>query len=566
MKLKFLISFLLAASILIIFRQSFAKNIKETDIQKYNGLIRVGISTNDFGSREYKEISFTSFGSLRAEDKGSGDKILETNPNDILKITIDNYAFNIYKNDKKIAENYKGSILIKPESNYFTQIIGLTRKGTPAAYRGVFEVAQTPFYSNTENKTGKFSVINVLPVEEYLRGVVPNELPVSFGLEALKAQAVAARNYAIRPRTKSNPLFDVCDSVQSQVYFGANTEKPLSDQAIKETEGLLALYDGETILALYSSTAGGYTESYENAFSEAGSEKFPANPRPYLKGKPDIEGMPDLSNEENAKRFYTSSPSSFDVNSGYYRWTKSWTEEDLRKELNQNLSKYANSSLITPSFVKGTDIGKIKKVEAASRGVSGKIIELLITAENGTWSIKKELLIRRIMTNKGKALPSANVVFNNYTDKDGNLIQLNAFGGGFGHGVGMSQYGAGFMSKNGYTFDKILQHYYDGISLGTAPFVIDSCATTAPISQRFYSSTGKADLILENEQLLDSFTFEINSKKIKLDRNYLPQGKIRMPLDNFAIKGLNEIVFYPLDGNWGKSIKVRVEVFKSELN
>jgi stage II sporulation protein D len=78
--------------------------------------------------------------------------------------------------------------------------------------------------------------VNVLPLEDYLKGVVPNELPVRFGLEALKAQAVAARNYTIRPRTRVYHNFDVCDSVQCQVYFGANTEHPLSNKAIEETK------------------------------------------------------------------------------------------------------------------------------------------------------------------------------------------------------------------------------------------------------------------------------------------------------------------------------------------
>lgn len=106
----------------------------------------------------------------------------------------------------------------------------------------------------------------MIEVEEYLKGVVPNEMPVSFGLEALKAQSVAARNYVLSPRTKASTNYDVVDSVASQVYFGANTERPLSNQAVAETEGIVALYNWDMIVAQYSSTAGGYTESYSNAF------------------------------------------------------------------------------------------------------------------------------------------------------------------------------------------------------------------------------------------------------------------------------------------------------------
>ena len=107
----------------------------------------------------------------------------------------------------------------------------------------------------------------MIEVEEYLKGVVPNEMPTSFGLEALKAQAVAARNYVLSPRVKASSNYDVVDSVASQVYYGANTEKALSNQAVKETEGLVAIYDWNLILAQYSSTAGGYTESFSNTFS-----------------------------------------------------------------------------------------------------------------------------------------------------------------------------------------------------------------------------------------------------------------------------------------------------------
>lgn len=114
----------------------------------------------------------------------------------------------------------------------------------------------------------------MIEVEEYLKGVVPNEMPVSFGLEALKAQSVAARNYVLSPRTKASSNYDVVDSVASQVYFGANTERPLSNQAVTETEGIVALHNWDMIVAQYSSTAGGYTESYSNAFSDPKPKLF----------------------------------------------------------------------------------------------------------------------------------------------------------------------------------------------------------------------------------------------------------------------------------------------------
>ncbi len=126
-------------------------------------------------------------------------------------------------------------------------------------------------------------------------------MPVSFGLEALKAQSIAARNYVLSPRVKANPNYDVVDSVASQVYFGANTERDLSNRAVDETAGIVATYDWDLILAQYSSTAGGYSESYQNAFSDPYTKKFPATPKPYLKAKPDREEFEPLYSDEAAE-------------------------------------------------------------------------------------------------------------------------------------------------------------------------------------------------------------------------------------------------------------------------
>jgi stage II sporulation protein D len=131
------------------------------------------------------------------------------------------------------------------------------------SYRGVVEV-----FGNARNM---FTVVNELPLEEYLLGVVPNELsPTTFGeLEALKAQAVAARTYILKNMGQYRADgYDICDTDQCQVYFGADTEDPLATRAINETRGVVATYDGRPINALYSSTCGGRTESVENIFEE----------------------------------------------------------------------------------------------------------------------------------------------------------------------------------------------------------------------------------------------------------------------------------------------------------
>src|SRR6266581_8001895 len=133
-------------------------------------------------------------------------------------------------------------------------------------YRGFIEV-----FGNSRNT---FTVVNELPLEEYLLGVVPNELsPTTYGeIEALKAQAVAARTYAVRNMGQSkNEGYDICASDACQVYMGQGSEHPLSTQAVMETRGVIATYRDSPINALYSSTCGGRTEDAENIFDE----KFP---------------------------------------------------------------------------------------------------------------------------------------------------------------------------------------------------------------------------------------------------------------------------------------------------
>ncbi len=521
-----------------------------------DGVIRVGISSNDFSKLDYKEISLFSDGNLRIFDKFFNAKIGEIAPGKIIKFEIKETSFKIYVNDKEFKSCVFGPILVEPTSETPINVVGLKRKGQQAAYRGTFEITRVP------GKKGKFSLVNILPLEDYLKGVVPNELPPYFGMEASKAQAIAARNYAIRPRVKIYPHFDVCDSVKSQVYFGYNTEKPESNTAIEETKGLVALHYGEVIIALYSSAAGGYTENFENAFAEPGGGAFPATPLPYLKGKPDIEGTPVLNDEKAARDFYTTKPAeAFDVNSGYFRWTREWTGEELRRVLNDSFNHYTWCELIEPRPKGGMDIGKIKRVDVISRGVSGKAIAISVKTSKGEWIIKKELFIRRIFKNNGKALPSANLVFNNYTDKDGYLVRLEAFGGGFGHGVGMSQHGASYMSKKGHSFDEILQHYYDSIAIGTWPVYLAAEYITPPIKQEFASPNKKADLLIENCEEVEEFTFKINSKTITLDRKDLKEEKTRISLNKY-LEDVNEIVYYPLKNEEeGRSLRVWVEVF-----
>lgn len=563
-KILFLILILILLPAFIFLLTKSENNSTKAQTQNYSflnedNIIRVGISTNDFSQLEYNNVSITSSGKFYIKDKSSGSIVAVSNGNEIFTVKVKDGKLVIFKDNTILNEQIEGPLGIKSSEGQPIQIVGLKRAGKPAYYRDEIEIIKAP------RKADKFSVVNILSLEDYLKGVVPNEIPVSFGVEAVKAQTIAARNYAIRPRVKPYPQFDICDSVQCQVYFGYNTENPVSNRAIDETKGLFALYGGEVIMALYSSTAGGYTESYANAFSDPAGETFPAKPIPYLTGKPDIEGIPCLDNENSAREFYTSKPESYDCLSSYYRWNKVWSRTELESMLNKNLSKYSGTTLISPKFEKGTDIGTLQRIDVTARGVSGKAMEILIQSSNGKWTIKKELLIRRILENNGKILPSANVIFNNKVDSNGILAEVEAIGGGLGHGVGMSQYGAGFMSKKGFTFDKILQHYYSGIAIGTLPVFIVPGTMTEPIEQEFNSPNGNAYLLVDNSEGFSSLKVNINSKDIVFDKSDLKNGLIRIKLNKHIERGNNKIIYYPPDSEQeGKMLKTWIEIYQNK--
>jgi len=412
---------------------------------------------------------------------------------------------------------------------------GVTRKSKPAIYHGVFEILQNADHSG-------FYLVNNVELQEYLKGVVPNEMPVKFGLEALKAQAVAARNYVLSPRTQAHKEFSVVDSVASQVYYGANTEADIATRAVMETDGIVALYNSEIILALYSSTAGGYTENYSNAFSDNATKMFPSINKPYLVAIPDKEEFGTLYNEEKAREFYSQKVPSYDVESPYYRWQKSWATGELENILKKTLISQSKTGFIMPAFKEGDDLGKIKDIKVMKRGASGKIIELDLMTSRGCYRISKELVIRRVFQKDGVSLPSANAIFTLQYDSYGNVTDIVVNGGGFGHGVGMSQYGAGYMAtKLHQPYYNILRHYYRGISLGTRPVTV----YTNPVKQAFWAPIGRAELVVSGN-FIPQLNVMINGKKydITLNKN-LFQKETKIDISRYIEDGENVIEYLP---------------------
>lgn len=511
-------------------REAAAQNMPSSEV------VRVGIGNQNFGTYQYKEITIFGTGDTQIYD----NRMLIGNypSNQDIKISYTNGMFSIYTPGNMFPDKLKGPVEIT--SNYgLLGVTGLKRAGKQALYHGAFEL--------TPNSNGTFNLVNMIEVEDYLKGVVPNEMPVSFGLEALKAQSVAARNYVLSPRTKSSKNYDVVDSVASQVYFGANTEKALSNQAVKETEGIVAIYDWDLILAQYSSTAGGYTESYSNAFSDPKTKAFPSSEKPYLKARADIIGQTPLNSEKAASEYYKSKPDAYDIRSPYFRWEREWDAQELKKALETTLISQSTTGFVHPAFKKGDKLDDLVELKVIRRGDSGKIIEMEVVTRSQKYKIYKELVVRRLLTKDGKALPSANVVFDNIQDENGNLISVHAYGGGFGHGVGMSQYGAGFMgSEMHLPYEKILQHYYTGITLSTKPIIISTEIGQQSATQNFYSKNKKAKIIVDNKFGVNTLSVDINGVHLNFE---LPKEMLmykrysEIDISKYLKQGRNTITF-----------------------
>ena len=509
----------------------------------YN-IVRVGLTDNKFQNVLKQEVTIYGTSECDICDKETKKIISKIPQNTELNIKNGIVGLDVTLEGK--SATLRDFVVICPRG--VLGVKDLTRKGKPALYHGAFELVQS------EDKKG-FYLINLVEVQEYLKGVVPNEMPVRFGLEALKAQAVAARNYVLTPRTQAYKEFNVVDSVASQVYFGVNTESDLSTQAVMETDGIVALYNNEPILALYSSTAGGYTESYAYAFSDPLTKMFPSIHKPYLSAVPDKSDFPTLEEEDKAKEFYGSKIPSFDIESPYYRWQKEWAVGELENILKTTLVTQSKTGFIHPAFKQGDDLGKIKDIKVMRRGQSGKVIELEILTSKGCWRIAKELVVRRVFQKDGISLPSANVIFEKKLDKNGDVTDITAYGGGFGHGVGMSQYGAGYMAaKLNQPYYNILRHYYTGINLGTYPVTV--CGNE--VKQTFWAPVGRAQLVITNATaakiavMINGKTLEFPVTKTIFQKDY------RIDISRYIEDGANTIIFYP--PSLGRAVTLYVEL------
>ena len=341
-------------------------------------------------------------------------------------------------------------------------------------------------------ESDKIVAINELPVEKYLESVISSEMSATSSLELLKAHAVISRSWLLAQMKKrrevaengnnffsftkkedtlirwydreDHTLFDVCADDHCQRYQGITKEtSPHVAEAIRQTKGQI-LMDGEEICdARFSKCCGGITEEFQYCWEDT--------PKTYLTAVRDIalgveHTLPNLTNEEEAEKWIRFNRPAFcntqdkkilsEVLNDYdqetvnfYRWKETLSQEKLQQLIADKLKM---------------DLGAILDMKAVERGKSGRISKLQLIGTEKTFTIGKELEIRRTLSDS-HLLSSAFVVDKYDKDEQGVPQRFELIGAGWGHGVGLCQIGAAVMGEQGYHYDAILLHYYQGAEI-----------------------------------------------------------------------------------------------------
>lgn len=294
-------------------------------------------------------------------------------------------------------------------------------------YRGTIVVRPTP---------RGITVVNTVPIEEYLLGVVPREIG-RVGpdlLEASKAQAVAARTYTVGNMNGRAALgFDLFATVQDQVYGGASDEHAPVSRAVVETFGEILTHRGQPIQAYYHSTCAGQTAAINEVWDR------PA--MPYLVSVRDINPSTGVAYDSFSSRF---------------RWTQRWTGPEMQRILERTLAD---------SVRPGRKIGALQQMRVLERTRSGRVRRMEIVTSAGRFLVGKDRVRWILPTPAGVPLNSSKFNIQVNRGESGEVSEVIATGGGWGHGIGMCQVGAMGRARTGQDYRQILSAYYSGTKL-----------------------------------------------------------------------------------------------------
>jgi stage II sporulation protein D len=369
------------------------------------------------------------------KDNSSLIRVLLDEKINAFSYTVDNAV--ILKNElKTISHIDKGNILLfLPDGNnvkliwddntysskFFQVLPENTRtiKVSDKNYKGTFRIA---------SQNNKIQIINTLTLEEYIKGVVPMEMPNGKGtenFEVLKAFSICVRTYAIKKLNSKNN-YDIYNDVRDQVYGGESSERILSNKAVDETRGLILTYQNSPAATYYHSTCGGYTEDGTNVFQTKNA--------PYLQ-----------SIKDGDEPYCSISPK--------FQWTEIYPESEFIKRLR------------TAELITGSE-WKLDKINVNSRFKSGRVDELQINLQGDGGKDKVVKIygnnIRKIIRKSDDTAILNSTFFDISINKNNNIV---ISGKGNGHGVGLCQWGAINLSRLGKDFVYILSHYYPGTKI-----------------------------------------------------------------------------------------------------
>jgi SpoIID/LytB domain protein len=559
--------------------------------------LRVGLHASTFNSTGGLVTEFASLhhlfveltntdGDVKVIDRSTGKQITVMTPGSRIRVEHDGTSFLVMQDGIHLG-TVDGPVFFRPTSpaNLF-QVEHIRRvfSGTKVPlYRGAMEVGRG---ATTAGLGAPFRVnlFNILEVESYVPGVVANESIASFATEALKAQAVAARGYAIANIgnyvARGYP-FDIVDSSASQVYRGVISEHPNAVRAATETRGLVASSAGRIISAMYSSSFGGHSEHNE-WISFTFRNAMGGSPLSYLRGIYDgLEPAPDLSSLAGIDAFWRTQPPvplihddcSWTGNT-FSRWTFTLSPTTIKSRLTTTGSS-ANTIIVS-----GTSLtGLISDVEISQRtGASQRaaIVRIMFTGPAAVAEVRGWEGIRRVIGQTGSpsnglracntnpALPPTalpvNFVLNNPSsldvakNPDGTVSLVTVYGGGWGHNLGMSQYGAHGRGKLGQTFIEILKAYYTGVEIGSYPIDIGREPGAGPptLRQQFFAPAQAGTLEIRPTDL-KGLRVHINELyDLSFDEADLAADVVTVDISNYLVPGLNVIQYNPV-GRFGRA-------------
>ena len=404
---------------------------------EYKSEVSVGLL---YGEEAGNSVNVSSQGGFDVFDAAIGTLLYSAQPGEEIDILMGSTGF---ASLEKFDASGIAKISVQPRE-------GATIFCNKREYRGYIYLERT--------QKGELLVINYVGTDDYVTSVLGKEMSYSWPIEALKAQAVCARNFVLcRGNAHKEYGFDVCTTTHCQVYGGVLSEHENTRRATEETKGVLAKYNGKIVPLYFFATSGGYTENAENVWTNA---------QGYLKAVSD-----PYENPQKASK---------------YAWNESRTKEEIEEKL---------ASL-------GVLSGSLTNITVDKVSESGRVTEMTFHMTGGKHTVRNEKCrtILGLYSQKFTVLPdsvktlattagTANAPYYVCTDGgvktlsgysvisgDGKITKLSVnsggaqgysiSGGGYGHGVGMSQWGARGMAENGFTYEEILTHYFTDIELG----------------------------------------------------------------------------------------------------